>query len=752
MDSLEFQEIHSRQETIDEAHGKTCEWLLHHQGYKNWLSLKNPTEDCGLWINGKPGAGKSTLIKYAFANAKNDADPDTTVISFFFNARGVDLEKSTTGMYRSLLFQLLNDRPGLQGLLFERKRGPWGKRSQSPWSLKELRELFETAVTNLGHHRLICFIDALDESDEDDVRDMISDFSDWGKRKDSMFSVCFSSRHYPFGDVSFGRKLTLENHQGHVKDLHEYVQGQLITGSEESAEIRGEILRKAEGIFMWVVLAVKILNKEFRRGRIFAVQKKLRELPSKLSDLFKDMMTRDNDNMKDLLLCIQWLLFAKRPLTVQEYYFALAAALVPEWDRKHTSEGSMRQFVTSSSKGLALVTRSKSATVQFIHESVRDFLIAHGGVKEVWPEHAQNFEPFSHNQLKECCYAYLTVDTLKGKLGKPVEISRQKPGRRFPFLQYANHYILHHANAAASTIPQDCFLKKFSVENFENWAMIRNFFGRKEDSPPTLLYVLAEYNLTALVRIHLRLDPKFNCKGGRYGYPIFVALKNGHPGVVKELFHDINSLVNDGLSDQSAQEKDFKYQGQTPLIWAIEEGNVSRVQLFIESKEFDVNSWEKPHRQTAVSTAAQHGRVDIMKLLLAQEGANPGLEDGFKRTPLSRAAENNQLAVVEILLATGHAKENSKDRKGRTALLWAVKKGNFDTVRLLLASAGVNVNARDRRGETPLLWAVRRGSVKIVELLTERKDVDIDARDKKHCTALSVAARNGQSEILKILQ
>ncbi|KAH8683581.1 hypothetical protein BGZ61DRAFT_550384 [Ilyonectria robusta] len=761
MDSLEFEEIDSRQETIDEAHESTCKWLLDHQGYKDWLSLENANEDRGLWINGKPGAGKSTLIKYAFANAKSDADPDTTVTSFFFNARGVDLEKSTTGMYRSILFQLLKGRPELQGLLM--KQGSWGKRSQSPWSLKELRELFETAVTNLGHHRLICFIDALDESEEDDVRKMISDFLHWGKLaadKDSIFSVCFSSRHYPFADISFGLKLSLDDQQGHIKDIEKYVQSELDTGSGENAEeIKREILRKAEGIFMWVVLVVKILNKEYRRGRIFAVQKRLQELPSKLSDLFKGMMTRDDEYMDDLLLCIQWLLFAKRPLTVQEFYFALAAGLAPapenlgEWDRELISEDSMQRYVTSSSKGLALVTRSKPETVQFIHESVRDFLIAHGGVKEVWPEHALNFEPFSHNQLKECCYNYLTVNTLEDTFGKRMQISGQKPGRRFPFLQYANHYILHHANAAAYTIPQDCFLKKFSQENFENWGMIRNLFGRNQDNPPPLLYVLAEYNLTVLVRTHLRLDPKFNCKGGRFGYPIFVALANGHPGVVKELFHGINSLGNDEESNQSAHEQEFEYQeGQTPLIWAIEEGNVSRAKLLIESKEFDVNSWQEKHGQTAVSTAAQYGRDDIMKLLLAEEGANPGLKDGFQRTPLSRAAETNHLAVAEILLATGRAKENSKDRKGRTALLWAVKNGHVDTVRLLLKTVGVDANARDRRGETPLLWAVRRGYVEIVKLLVRVKGLDIDARDKKYFTALSVAARNGHSRIVEILE
>lgn len=46
----------------------------------------------------------------------------------------------------------------------------------------------------------------------------------------------------------------------------------------------------------------------------------------------------------------------------------------------------MALFVVASSKGLAEVTKSRNKpTVQFIHESVRDFLIKDGGLCELWP-------------------------------------------------------------------------------------------------------------------------------------------------------------------------------------------------------------------------------------------------------------------------------------------------------------------------------------------------------------------------------
>jgi hypothetical protein len=50
-------------------------------------------------------------MNFAYKEAlKNKSD---TVLSFFFNARGDDLERSVVGMHRTLLFQLLTAIPAL---------------------------------------------------------------------------------------------------------------------------------------------------------------------------------------------------------------------------------------------------------------------------------------------------------------------------------------------------------------------------------------------------------------------------------------------------------------------------------------------------------------------------------------------------------------------------------------------------------------------------------------------------------------
>ena len=91
LDSLRFEQIDARQMTIKTAHAKTCRWLLKSEQYLNWLDTAKVSEHHGfLWIKGKAGTGKSTLMKFALVNARKTMK-DHIVLSFFFNARGEDM-------------------------------------------------------------------------------------------------------------------------------------------------------------------------------------------------------------------------------------------------------------------------------------------------------------------------------------------------------------------------------------------------------------------------------------------------------------------------------------------------------------------------------------------------------------------------------------------------------------------------------------------------------------------------------------
>ncbi|KAH6718065.1 hypothetical protein BKA61DRAFT_475878, partial [Leptodontidium sp. MPI-SDFR-AT-0119] len=538
--------------TIKKAHAKTCEWLLDKSEYLAWLDAAKLHEHHGfLWIKGKPGTGKSTMMKFALSNSRKIMK-DRIIISFFFNARGTDLEKSTIGMYRSLLVQLLERLPELQCVFESLGFATWNSISHPQWSIELLKDLFGQAIQLLGQFSVLYFIDALDECDERQIRDMVTFFEHLGELTVSAairFQVCFSSRHYPHITIKQGLSLVLEGQEGHIQDIASYIDSNLKIGHSKLAEqIRAELQEKATGVFMWVVLVVEILNKEHDGGRIHALRQRLRDIPGDLHKLFRDILTRDYYNKDELLLCIQWLLFARHPLKPEELYFAILSGIKPQdqsrWDSDEITTDVIKRFILSSSKGLAEITKSKTPIVQFIHESVRDFLLKGNGLRAVWSDLGDNFQGQSHERLKQCCLNYMNIDIATHlNIGTPLPKAsspeaaalRQSAAEAFPFLQYAVQKVLHHADMAG----RGCVNQKDFVQSFQlaKWINLDNLFERHEIRRHTpnasLLYILAEGNMPNLIRVYSSNLPCFEIEHERYGPPFFAALATGSDEAVR---------------------------------------------------------------------------------------------------------------------------------------------------------------------------------------------------------------------------
>ena len=119
------------------------------------------------------------------------------------------------------------------------------------------------------------------------------------------FQVCLSSRHYLHITILKGVELVLEGHEGHSQDIVSYIESELKIGKSKIVpKIRAELQQKASGIFMWVVLVVRHLNKASDQGKVDTLPQKLRELPGDLHELFFNMLTRDSYNKEQLVLCI----------------------------------------------------------------------------------------------------------------------------------------------------------------------------------------------------------------------------------------------------------------------------------------------------------------------------------------------------------------------------------------------------------------------------------------------------------------
>ncbi|UZP39432.1 hypothetical protein NXS19_007248 [Fusarium pseudograminearum] len=704
-------------------------------------------------------------MKFLYLRAKRkDRNSQSLTGSFFFNARGEELEKTVSGMYRSLLLQLLKGFPDLQCVLDDPELVPRGQ-AGCP-SLNILKDLIRSAVLKLAQRSFTCYIDALDECDEQQVMDMVEYFEDLAEQctEDGVrLQICFSSRHYPFVDIRLGLCLILEEQLGHTSDLKTYIKSHLrVRDPPLLAELQTRMLEKAAGVFMWVVLVVEVLNVENRRGRLF-LKTRLEEVPSGLSELFKDLLRRDKANMEELLLSILWILLSKRPLKPEEYYHALWSGLslegladleTPVIDAADAND-CFERCVVSSSKGLAEITKAKHPTVQFIHESVRDFLIKDKGLHELWPELGADWESFGHDRLKVCCQSYVK------SVGTQELLSRVDNEKPYPFLEYASQFVLHHAERASGIVCQEAFLNHFPTST---WISVVNIFEkfkiRRYTEDATLIYILADRDHSGLIRALLKANPdnidiNRPANKERYKYPLIAAMAKGHTDSVLALL-GLSSTMHDGvdITETLVCNMDSGATNRTPLSWACEHGHFGIVKVLISL--FGHKNGSSKTVWTPLMFASKRGYTDIVKLLV-KTGADIHAEIK-KENAISLASENGHGEIVRILL-DARANPYYSNANGSSLLCLSAGNSHEEVVRVILEEIGTMkgedssclINWMDSCGSTPLHYAARqKGSVRIMEDLLVH-GADIHARDAKGNTCLMLAAVFGSLEEVELL-
>ena len=122
--ALYFKEFDTRHGHVTIAHVETIGWILdahiisssvEDQGkFREWLHSGVFKKNV-FWISGKPGADKSTLMKYIALQGELQSWGGAVpiIIEFYFWRHGASLQRSSNGLLRSLLYQVLKAHPVL---------------------------------------------------------------------------------------------------------------------------------------------------------------------------------------------------------------------------------------------------------------------------------------------------------------------------------------------------------------------------------------------------------------------------------------------------------------------------------------------------------------------------------------------------------------------------------------------------------------------------------------------------------------
>ncbi|OXV07870.1 hypothetical protein Egran_04368 [Elaphomyces granulatus] len=830
---LSYPEIDNRRQSIKQPQEGTCSWLFEHPNYCNWENgMRHETRDSLLCITGKPGSGKSTLLKQAFQRCHENSSRHchatlrTAVIAFFFNSRGSKLERSPLGMFRSLLHQLLQQvHPLLGGFLpkFRHQQevnGVGGK----DWLLEDVRDYFKDAIIRQcpRNYRIIVFIDALDECDEDDFAGSGCD-GDTARSIAHFFTealsmahyagrdlrICLSSRHSIDGGIQDCFKLRVDDFT--ADDIWKYIQANLRI-SENQQDLAQAIIAKSSGVFLWAVLVVSKLSDAHVSGESAAeLMDTLNSTPPSLSQLFTQIIDAVPDEDRQTLAQIMlWIAFAKRPLTLTELRFALAFRF-PFRSQKDceaspefvSDDEQMERILHSRSGGLietSKTDRNSMHIVQFIHGSVRDFLMLESRFESVDPSFGEGLVDKGHDQLTRSCVNYIKIEELFSAANNDCETSSRKlenDDNAYPFLHYAATSIFEHAaNAATFPVPQTLLLQHSQPSQIPTsncWRYyLEQILAGYGTVQTTLLHLASLYGNPACVQTLLDQGADVNAKGGLYEYPILAASRGGHQ-VVVQLLVEAGANVRAEDSQGTTALHWAAGKGSEAVIWGVERGerlyrDISHIERgdeevarLLVGNGASINACQHDG-QTPLHCAAKGGRetAAIAQLLLAS-GGDASMTDSKGATPLHQAASCGNDMMVRLLIENG-ADVNTKGGNGFTALYTAARKGRDTTVRTLI-DKGADINTatpdthvpnstaaaqqRDERmkrpsltknrdymklrgGETPLHVAAKWGHVRVVKLLVEN-GADVHAEDQHGRTSLHWAARYGWMSVAQLL-
>jgi len=347
LDTIRVPETHQRYDEITEAHVRTFGWLLRDEaldGRGNLsvsdfdsqfsgqsdpsfssrvreeddtkrveardLLIKWLRDESGIFhICGKPGSGKSVLMKYISSHPqllcllKAWAGSSALSVGTFFLWRpGTSSQKKLPGLIRGLLHSLLSNSQDLVPIAFpELSKSPAAFiRTQSPMDDRGVRKAFNNILDWLAAgsaHRTALLIDGLDELDGD-FPDLVRTLFHWVDHCRGSLKILVSSREWNIFEKSFSNCPRIRLHEVTMRDMEIFISERLDSNDEflefdsgVRLDIKYTIATKAEGVFLWVALVLRITEEALLAGDSPSeLLVKLAECPPELEELLSRIL------------------------------------------------------------------------------------------------------------------------------------------------------------------------------------------------------------------------------------------------------------------------------------------------------------------------------------------------------------------------------------------------------------------------------------------------------------------------------
>ena len=362
----------------------TGRWLLEDPLYAKWH--KESTSSL-LWLHGKVGAGKSTLVSIVIEDAKRrfEAGQSPPPVFFYCSRNAAEPQRSDpAAILSSIVRQLSCTEPGLPLLspiieIYERKGQGF---SSQGLQIEESRDLITKLIEYYPMTTIV--IDALDECDPEkrelllDTIESLLQHSSLGLLKVFLSSrddqdISCTLREYPNLDLVSSRNSA--DIEAFVREeTDRLVRKQRLLRNSRAKEslkvlIIEEVARATDGMFRWATLQLEMLCTmkldQDVRARLGRIPPKLEQLYQEIYE--KNLLKYPGEVGQSIINNImRWLLCAQRQMKSSEFCTAIVLNTIP-------AEELTKEHVLDLCHGF-IVFDDSLEVFRFAHLSVREFL------------------------------------------------------------------------------------------------------------------------------------------------------------------------------------------------------------------------------------------------------------------------------------------------------------------------------------------------------------------------------------------
>jgi len=581
----------------------TCEWLIQHPHYQEWLTDANHPL---LWISGGPGKGKTMLAIYVTEALQPVVDAADNVLLYYFCSNRDKNRNTAVTIMRGILHQWIDLHPHLAKDIKSSFEGTETTKYTIS-SFVSLWRVFLTLLEQSTCSQVVCVLDGLDECEKESLRqllDAVGNYLSKSREKEGpRLKLIILSRPRPAVlEIKLGQyqRIQLDASDTEISDdVERYIFAKVAELASEqnlSAEmvvqVQKTLLAGADGTFLWVGFVANELQ-----GRSWSkIDEVLLHVPKGLGGIYQRLLQQIDDK-EALVPILQWVVLAARPLTLAELTVAAGIKAAGTLPATQVTKNRLRLG--------GLLVKVEGDVVNLVHESAKEFFQSDQvNIKGINMFHMGQD---THRTLMQTCLSH-------------VERGYENPGKihemtsHDPFLSYASQYWPLHFHHAIHVIdaPPDFSRPFFQVDSpiREEWWKVYWEQEKNGGSPPsfTLLHLAAYFGNVPWAKLLISKHARLISQKDNYG--------------------------------------------RTPLSWAVNQGHREMVELLIYHGA-RVNFKDRS-MLTALHIAITGQHRDVMSVLL-KHGARleAKAEHGDTDTPLMRAILANSKEMTQELLEHG---------------------------------------------------------------------------------------------------